>query len=377
MAMAQATGPLCPGLYELLRREFGEVTIANEGEEVVVASKRWNSTDKRIEWDIVQPGEYYRVNCPYCGDSRMRLWFHYCYGQRDDDGRTSNWLVNCYNEGCLSGRDRRAVENRQDLEVRLFNAEMSAGERNLLLATKPGRKGDDGPLTEVALPGRVTTLDQLPYDHEAVRYIEDRGYDAAKLGRKYGLCYCHRAFEFSQVQGRIIIPVEMEGQLVGWQARYVGELNWVASGVRKYYNLPGMKKRKMLYNWDRAASSRVVVVVEGVTGVWTVGDPGTALLGKSITAHQMTKLAGLTMLDDRPRCLVLMLDPDADQDHKDRRRLDLAFSSLMITYAKTGGTAIRVHLPKGKDPGNFDHETIWDMIYTAGDAMGVDIAGFA
>ena len=316
-------------------------------------------------------------NCPYCGDGRQRLWFHYCYGQKDGTGRTVNWLVNCYNEGCLSGHDRRAVENRQDLEIRLFNAEMSNSERGLLLGLRPGRKTDDGPLTEIALPGKVTTLDQLPPDHEAVQYIEDRGYDAAKLGRKYGLCYCRKAFEFSQVQGRIIIPIEMDGQLVGWQARYVGELSWTACGVRKYYNLPGMKKRKMLYNWDRASKGRIVVVVEGVTGVWTVGDAATALLGKSITAYQMAKLARLATIDDQPRCLVLLLDPDADLDHKDKCRLDLAFGELKRTYGKTGGGAVRIHLPKGKDPGNFDHETIWDMIYTTGDAMGIDIAGFA
>lgn len=61
--MAQIAGPLCPGLYELLRREFGDITIANEGEEIVIGSQRWNRTDGRTEWDIVQPGEYYRVNC--------------------------------------------------------------------------------------------------------------------------------------------------------------------------------------------------------------------------------------------------------------------------------------------------------------------------
>jgi len=121
----------------------------------------------------------------------------------------------------------------------------------------------------------------------------------------------------------------------------------------------------------------VVVVVEGVTGVWTVGDAGVALLGKSITANQMHMLAQQTLIDDSPRCLVLMLDPDADKDYKDKKRLDLTFSSLMLSYVKTGGAAVRVHLPEGKDPGNFDYETIWDLIYEAGDAVGVDIASFA
>jgi hypothetical protein len=375
--MAQSSSPLCPGLYELLRREFGDVGIANEGDEFVPGERRYNAIAGRTEREVIYGGEYYTVNCPYCGDSRKRLWFNHTYGQRDDDGRIINWRVLCYNEGCLSGHDRRAIENREDLEIRLFNAEISAAERSFSLTILPGRRGDDGPLTAVEMPGRTTTLDRLAPNHEAVQYIEDRGYDAVKLGRKYGVCYCRKAFEFYQIQGRIIIPIVMDGQMVGWQGRYVGELDWSACGVRKYYNLPGMKKRKMLYNWDRAAQSGIIVVVEGVTSVWTLGDAATALLGKSITAHQMQKLAGLPLIAVRPRCLVLMLDPDADQDYKDRRRLDLAFSSLTNVYLKTGGAAVRVHLPKGKDPGNFDHETIWDMIYTAGDAMGIDVAGFA
>ena len=375
--MPAPTSPLCPGLYELLRREFGDIGIANEGDEFVPGERRYNAVADRMERDVIYAGEYYTANCPYCGDTRKRLWFNHTYGQRDEDGRIINWRVLCYNEGCLSGHDRRAVENREDLEIRLFNAEMSAAERSFNLTILPGKHGDDGPLVEVAMPGRVTTLDLLPPDHEAVEYIEDRGYDAPRLGRKYGVCHCRKAFDFSQAQGRIIIPIVMGGQMVGWQGRYVGELDWSACGVRKYYNLPGMKKRKMLYNWDRASQGGVVVVVEGVTSVWTLGDSATALLGKSITAHQMQKLVELPLIGERPRCLVLMLDPDADQDHKDRRRLDLAFSSLTNVYLKTGGATVRVHLPKGKDPGNFDHETIWDMIYNAGDAVGVDVAGFA
>jgi hypothetical protein len=375
--MDQGVGPLCPGLYELLRREFGDVGIANPGDAFVAGGRRWNSIAGRTEQDVIHAGEFYTVNCPYCGDTRKRLWFNHTYGQLDDDGRIINWRVLCYNEGCLSGNDRRAVENREDLEIRLFNAEIRAADRRFNLAILPGKRGDDGPLTAVEMPGLVVGLDRLPHDHEAVRYMDDRGYDVGLLGRKYGLCYCRKAFEFHQAQGRIVIPIEMDGLLVGWQARYVGELDWKETGVRKYYNLPGMKKRKMLYNWDRASRGGVVVIVEGVTSVWTIGDAGTALLGKSITAHQMQLLIGLAPAGGRPRCLVLMLDPDADQDHKERRRLDAAFSSLTNTYLKTGGAAVRVHLPKGKDPGDFDHETIWDMIYNAGDDRRVDVAGFA
>ena len=51
--MLQSTGPLCPGLYELLRRAFGDVLIANEGEEVVIANRRWNAADGRTTVRLV------------------------------------------------------------------------------------------------------------------------------------------------------------------------------------------------------------------------------------------------------------------------------------------------------------------------------------
>jgi hypothetical protein len=368
--------PLVPGLYELLRQEFGDVGIANEGESAGDIHPRWDPVTGRLEWDLDNGGEYYKVSCPYCLDGRQRLWFHHLYGQLDEvTGDTANWLVVCYNEGCLQGSDRRARDNREDLEIRLFRR-MGSHNRNVHLTVLPGKPADDGPPAPAYLPGEIVYLDDLPARHPAVAYMTHRGYDPVKLGIKYEVGVCTRSMDYPQARGRIIIPIIMDETLVGWQGRYIGDLDWKEANVRKYYNLPGMKRRKLLYNWDRFRRSRILVLVEGVTGVWAVGDAGAALLGKTISAPQKVLIHHLLTHDDRPRLLVLMLDPDVDNDYRSAQKLAMVFSDMRATFEKRGGAAFRVQLPPGTDPGDYAHDAIWERIYAAGDAHGVDVTAF-
>jgi hypothetical protein len=71
-----------------------------------------------------------------------------------------------------------------------------------------------------------------------------------------------------------------------------------------------------------------------------------------------------------------MLDPDVEENYKGAQKLASAFGDILIPFAKRGGASLRVRLPKGKDPGNYSHEAIWDMIYATGDVQGVDVDGF-
>ena len=62
-------------LHDRLEYVFGDVRICSEGEPFVAASRKRAVTipgrsDKYL--DVVNPGEYYAVNCPICGDTRNR-----------------------------------------------------------------------------------------------------------------------------------------------------------------------------------------------------------------------------------------------------------------------------------------------------------------
>src|SRR5579872_4473281 len=93
--------PLRPALYARLTEFFGgDVIIANEGEEMVSTYSSNYSEVPALSVDI--PGEYYRVNCPYCTDTRRRLWINHRWGQRDDHGKLNLFLAHCYNENCMA-----------------------------------------------------------------------------------------------------------------------------------------------------------------------------------------------------------------------------------------------------------------------------------
>jgi hypothetical protein len=360
-------GPLCPDLYELLMDRFGDVRVAHEGEELV-AHPTIDPATGRSSWEFTQSGEQYFVNCPFCNDTRQRLAISYCYGQVDPlTMRAANWLAHCFNEECLHRDTPGGLDNRRALEDMIFGF-VNRADRIGKYKTEPGVILEPQSLTAVSLPGRVITLDQLTGNHPAVRYLELRGYDASRLGSKLGVGYCVEAdVKYPAARGRIIAPIIMDGVLVGWQGRYVGDLNW--KGIPKYYNLPRMPKKLMLYNLDNAAHSRVVVVVESVTSVWKLGDAAVALLGKDITTQQQELIA--QRWASRGALLVFILDPDAeDKAERYFRRLEQLF------FGYEGGAAFRVTMPPGKDPGDFDRETVWAMIYSAGDRQCIDVSSY-
>jgi hypothetical protein len=365
--MTAGQGPLCPYLYDCLVERLGDVVITNAGEELK-AIPRMNLATGRVEWDIREKGEHYFVNCPFCNDTRHRLGISYAYGQVDGaTGRAATWLAHCFNEECLSKDTPFGPDNRRELEDRIFGF-VNREERIGRLQVKPGY-APPRQLGIAEIPGRCVPLDRLAPSHPAVAYLESRGYDAAWLGGAHGVSYCVEApMGLPTVQGRIVIPIVMDGVLRGWQARYVGDVDWKARNVRKYYNMPHGPTGLMLYNVDVATRHRVVVVVEGVTGVWTLGDAAVCVFGHSISSAQRAML--YSRWADRRGLFVLMLDPDADE--KAARQ----FYEMRIAFEGKGGAAVMVRLPAGKDPGSYDRETAWAFVRAAAAEAGVDIAPY-
>ncbi len=72
--------PLNPDLFEALAASFGTVLIANEGERARVDYRpSWGSPKGQVRLKAVRTvsGEYYRVDCPFCTDTRKRLWINH------------------------------------------------------------------------------------------------------------------------------------------------------------------------------------------------------------------------------------------------------------------------------------------------------------
>lgn len=342
--------PLCPVLFRKLEERFGTVLFSVEGEEMVFDSKvpllgpRAVSGHGPIQKeDILHYGEYYRVCCPKCGDDRHRLFINHRVAEFP-------WLIICYNENCYS-----TAAQRDQLLRYVFH-------------TRPPRKlpvvrgrTDNAKLHKVQAPGLMFNLQELPRSHPANDYLASRGFDPYELGRRYGVSYCESSTEFRQCVNRIIAPVMMNGIMVGWQARFIGDRNWKAASVPKYFDMPGMAKRLMFYNYDEAKRQPFIVLNEGVTDVWSVGPCAMSTLGDSVTFAQRMILS-FEPFKFKP--IVMMYDGDAVIVNREQAE-QIRKSHL--------APVIVCELPPEKDPGNYDVETNLGMIYTAAEKQGVNL----
>jgi hypothetical protein len=347
--------PLNPTLYTLLLQEFGHVRIAHEGDAM---NKRYavnydvDPPRLRLDPPVHQTGEYYRVNCPYCNDTKGRLWINHLWGVWDSVVHSYNlWLAVCYNDMCLS-----EYEARQDLYKRVYGFK-NYDQRSEPLEILSGVVVDE-PLKEVTYPGDWILLTDLGFNHPANQYMWSRGFEYETC-EKYKLGYCVRALpEYRAAEGRIIVPIFMEETLVGWQCRYVGELDWKTSKVPKYYNLPGIKRRQILYNFDAAKEQPYGVIVEGVTNVWNVGDNAVALLGKVLTSQQ------LEMVIQTWKVVVILMD--GDDPGKEA-------AQTIYDQLRRYVTCVIVTLPDGRDPANCDPEWLQLFIRARAVSEGLDL----
>jgi hypothetical protein len=336
--MTSDTTVLSPDLYGLLSKAFGSVLVANPGEPHVATTVTDPKTGRKRE-DVRQAGEEYRVLCPFCYDHGHHLYFNHRWLDKP-------FLANCY-RGCLGGpsnRGRRGELRRKILSGAVLTARSAQAPAT---GTADPLADIDGPLPQVTFPGRAVPLNELPPDHHARSYLLGRGLDPDELCLRFGLSYCDESPNYI-ARGRIIVPIWMDGRMVGWQGRWPADL--VKFDRRpKYYNVPQMPKRKMLYNVDCARLYRTVVVVEGVTDAWAVGGNAVAVFGKTLSTNQRRLLVDCWGSGH----VVILLDGDAAEDAK------VMAAELEPVMP---GKVLVVDLPASLDPGSMDRDLIWQWV---------------
>lgn len=233
--------------------------------------------------------------------------------------------------------------------------------------------------TNVEMPGTLVALVDLPEDHPAIRYIKRRGFDPAELNDVFGVRLCTNGRTFAHIYNTtssLIFPIWMHGKLVGWQSRLLytpdemtdqeceqmgfakdSDGDWIKPP--KYWTAPGMPKGQILFNYDWAVKSEVVVICEGTFDAMACGRSGVAALGKGITEYQ-TRLIANTM---QWKVAVLLLDPgDADKE--------------MMQLTRTLGTNmdfLQVQLEGYKDAGEAPRMEIWAQIGQAAAELDIDL----
>jgi DNA primase len=160
------------------------------------------------------------------------------------------------------------------------------------------------------------------------------------------------------LRGRIIIPVYLEGKLIGWQARYLGEQPNLgkppSKDIPKYIFSSGFPRSRALYNFDNAKQQPFVVVVEGATKVWRFGPEAVATFGKCVTSQQIALLAA------RWTKIVVMLDPNAEQE-----------SAELVASLKPYRQVVEVRPPV--EPDEMDTRTLRGLVFATAQKQGINL----
>jgi hypothetical protein len=361
--------PLNPTLFRSLESYYGvgNVEIVSNGVAI-----RWRTlldwvpgtTEKRLRRHVDVPGEEYKVRCRICQDYRARMYINHHWGVFDQETQTRNlWLINCFNEDCYSEYDAR-----RELYQRIYGVQRNRGRVPIL----EGRKADDRVICPMSPPGMMWRLDKWRERHprsEVVKYLEDRHFDVDKLGRLWGLCYCADS-NFYFARDRIIIPIYWRRQMVGWQARYIGDdvdgVPFNKARVPKYYTSPGCPKKLVGYNFDRAVQHSTVVIVEGPADAWSTGPMAIGLLGKTMSSQLQYQLVEeMQRQHGKDGVVVICLDPKPDPGAAARGKphhIDRLVSQLMVPME---GRIVPVWLPEEHDPGSMDRVALRELITQA------------
>jgi len=347
---------LNPPLYNALVKKFGDVKISRENDpaQYSIPSGKYSCfTSKQTKYaDLDDWGESYEVCCPVCGDTRHRLRFCHLWGEKVVPKGTKKpvyfgtYCFHCYNEGCHKKQDMWNKLKDLDIdktdEVATFNSKKVSFKKivDVDIALPKGAL----PLIDNALPGYVKD------------YLKDRELDIEELNDIYMCKYVPAGLEWQSedkthtvtfYEDRLLIPIMQKGIQVSWQARRFND----DADTLKYLFPPGCKKNHYLYNMDNALLHSDLVICEGVTDVWRVGQNAVALFGKSLSPMHVELMRVLWGFDGKA---VIALDPDAEKAANSMARL------LRVKKVFPKGVAV-LHLDKG-DPDNYSRAEINALI---------------
>ena len=349
---------LNPELYHALCAAFPNgVKISGQGVPFLGRIEPDVVNAHRTKVIVVQAGEYYCVCCPYCGDTRHRLWINHRWGSELIQGKyktTLRHLAHCYNENCESREDFKA-----DLKARITGRGLI---RQTVIMDKDMKPE---PLKPLELTGKYIRVDKLPKQHAAVRYIEQvRHMNVEELGSLWDVVW----FEYSPIlppNNRLFVPYYVNDaagnkMLVGGQAHWLDVITLNGTPPKgegvKWFTLPGSKTSQSLFNYNRAAKqSKLVVIVEGPFDAMVLGPEfSIALFGHSVS-HVQKQLLYDTWAKEG--AAVLALDPDVAKEKK-----VIELEQWFSTWPKH--TILRV--PDGKDIGDYSRDNAWKMIAKTG-----------
>lgn len=335
-------------LYRNLCRTFGEVDVVHQGEPAN-GYYQTNPQTGNKEFVYLDWGERYLLNCPICDDTRCRAAFCHRYGVVDEvTGRYSKTLWKCYNEECQAN-----YGNCDFLYRKLYSDSFG----NKFAAKVPLPKLSASlDLPPVQFPGVIQKVKDLDASHPANEYLLSRKFDPTEMSDVWDVSYCPHAparCDGAMSSNRLIIPVTLKGALIGWQARFLGEIDFKAMKVPKY--LTYFSKSRTLYGLDqlKLTTSDTLALVEGATDCWRYGPGSLSRFGKKLSARQ----ADILIEVGDGKNLAILVDGD-DPDAVESALED--YRSL--TSKRYQGRIEILPIAKGKDPADISRKRLHSVV---------------
>jgi DNA primase len=277
------------------------------------------------------------VDCPFCISTRNGPDFGGHLGINLDSKVISCWR--CNTKGPIT-RLIKEVEQvsyyqAENIASRYFNLEIKEGyipkelrPPSSQLVLKPEFRRELMPVTR--------------------QYLQNRGFDPDYLIRKYDIMDGGNIGSFAW---RVIIPIIMKGRIVSYTARTISppEVEEIRYKMCKEEEAL-VPRNKLLYNIDTV--SRGVIICEGPTDVWRIGDGSVATLGVMFSSAQIDLLhkRGIT------RAFILY-DREAEENAE-----RLAHSTrLFCKHVEV------IYLDESKDPADLTPE---EAMYLRRDLLG-------
>lgn len=253
----------------------------------------------------------YIFDCPKCGkDQRLYI--------RKRDGMFRCWF--CWTTEGYGGKPEYALADIFSMPLAKVRARLYLGEEmpeGVELNTKLRDWYDpDEEVDEEAEPLRTLQwpLDYYPLDHKhgakGARYLlEERGVPL-EIAMQYGIRY-------APVKQRVVFPVQLAGQLYGWQERLtVPNMIWSNSDgvwreIIKILSSKEIPREHVLMFGDRLKGSKHAVLLEGPVDALKAHLCGgnVCAMGKGVGQRQLGLIRNAGI-----RRIYLALDPDAGDE---------------------------------------------------------------
>ncbi len=352
------------GLYEALGKVFKKVLITNEDQQADIQQDKYRVNSWTIDKDSSH-GEQYRVNCPFCKDTKGHLYISYLSYARpvinDVQLQMGHLRAQCFRGNCLQNSD-----NYQCLEGYINRAMPIAGtdiDTGFDIDCSDSADPKETMKSEVTLEGlRSWVPDWQPInentdkgvlDYLVSRHVTQNDIDWLNIG--WGPIKSTRTGKYLNDQlPWVLIPVVNNNKVVGVQARCPEE--YLKKKGIKYWIHPGCRKNTMILNLDRARLLGLGVICEGAFDVLSVGAPGICCFGHTPSTIQKRLIASI------PQGIVWLPDTDVSEN---LNAIGIAEKQVALwNKNNVFSKGAHVVILSKKDPGEMSRQEVWEEVIT-------------